>query len=149
MARGAGDEGIDAPRVGCVAFTQRFDSALRLNVHFHTLWPDGAFTRSSTTEDRATFHPAPDITDDDIDRLARVIRQRVLRYLRKHGKLPDDDAPADDPTALEPSVLHVLGAAAVQGRIALGTNAGTYVPRLDRGSLGCSRSTARRRRSRS
>ena len=27
----ARDQGIDDPRVGCVAFTQRFDSALRLN----------------------------------------------------------------------------------------------------------------------
>jgi hypothetical protein len=131
----ARDQGIDDPRVGCVAFTQRFDSALRLNVHFHSLWPDGAFTCRSAVDARATFHPAADITDDDIDKLTRAIRQRVLRYLRKHGKLPEDDAPADDPTTLEPSVLQVLGAAAVQGRIALGPNAGAYVPRLGRGSL--------------
>jgi hypothetical protein len=41
---GEADQGIADPRVGCVAFTQRVDSALRLNVHFHTLWPDGVFT---------------------------------------------------------------------------------------------------------
>jgi hypothetical protein len=133
--RRARDHGIADPRVGCVAFTQRFDSALRLNVHFHTLWPDGVFTCSSTDGVRARFHTAPQITDEDIDKLARAIRQRVLRFLRKHGKLPEDDAPADDPTTLEPSVLQVLGAAAVQGRIALGPNAGAYVPRLGRGSL--------------
>ncbi|MGE3880996.1 MAG: hypothetical protein AB7I19_18195 [Planctomycetota bacterium] len=103
------------------------------HVHFHTLWPDGVFTRSYTTEDRVTFHPAPELTYDDIDKLARAIRQRVLRYLRKHDRLPDDGVLADDPTALERSVLHVLGAAAVQGRIALGPNAGTYAPRLGRG----------------
>jgi hypothetical protein len=133
--RRARDQGIADPRVGCVAFTQRFDSALRLNVHFHTLWPDGVFTCSSGDGFRASFHPAPQNTDEDIDKLARAIRQRVLRFLRKHGKLPEDDAPADDPTTLEPSVLQFLGAAAVQGRIALGPNAGAYVPRLGRGSL--------------
>ena len=104
-------------------------------MHFHTLWPDGVFTCNPADGVRATFHPTPEIADDDIDELARAIRQRVLRFLRKHGKLPDDDAPADDPTTLEPSVLQVLGAAAVQGRIALGPNAGAYVPRLGRGSL--------------
>jgi hypothetical protein len=53
----------------------------------------------------------------------------------RRRKLPEDDAPADDSTTLEPSVLQVLGAAAVQGRTALGLNAGAYVPRLGRGSL--------------
>ncbi len=32
--------GIEEPRTGGVVFTQRFDSALLLNVHLLVLWPD-------------------------------------------------------------------------------------------------------------
>ena len=98
-------------------------------------WPDGTFTRPPLSLADPTFHPVAPITDSDIDKLAVAIRRRVLRFLRKHGKLPDEDAPADDPELLEPSLLQVLGAASVQGRIALGPKAGAYVARLGRGSM--------------
>jgi hypothetical protein len=42
----ARDQGLAGGRCGAVVHTQRSDSALRLNVHFHTLWPDGVFTCS-------------------------------------------------------------------------------------------------------
>ena len=72
---------------------------------------------------RAVFHPADPITDADIAKLTRAIHDRVLRFLRKRGKLPPADAPADDPDLEPPSLLFTLGAAAVQGRIALGPKA--------------------------
>ena len=34
--------GVVVPRTGAIVFEQRFDSALRLNLHFHGLWADGA-----------------------------------------------------------------------------------------------------------
>ena len=61
----------------------------------------------------------------------------MVRFLRKRGKLPsehDDHTPADDPDTEQPSLLQTLGAAAVQGRIALGPKAGSYVARLGRHS---------------
>jgi len=33
--------GLPRPLAGAVAFSQRFDSALRINLHFHVLWLDG------------------------------------------------------------------------------------------------------------
>jgi hypothetical protein len=36
--------GKPLPRTGAVAFVQRFDSALRLNVHLHVLWLDGVYS---------------------------------------------------------------------------------------------------------
>jgi len=39
--RRARREGRSRPRAGAVAFVQRFDSGMRLNVHFHVLWLDG------------------------------------------------------------------------------------------------------------
>jgi len=35
--------GKSRPRAGAVAFVQRFDSALRVNLHYHVLWTDGVF----------------------------------------------------------------------------------------------------------
>jgi hypothetical protein len=35
--------GVPRPRAGAVAFVQRFDSGLRLNVHVHVLWLDGVY----------------------------------------------------------------------------------------------------------
>jgi hypothetical protein len=44
-------------QTGTVTVIQRFGSALRLNVHFHTLVLDGVF--SDTRPGPLTFHPAP------------------------------------------------------------------------------------------
>ncbi|MEM7204269.1 MAG: transposase zinc-binding domain-containing protein, partial [Planctomycetota bacterium] len=63
-------------RTGCVAFTQRFDSALRLNVHFHTLWPDGVFEFRSWRE-RAGFHRAPAPSGEEVEALCRALGQRI------------------------------------------------------------------------
>ena len=35
--------GKSRPRAFAVAFVQRFDSALRVNLHYHVLWTDGVF----------------------------------------------------------------------------------------------------------
>src|SRR5712671_6194660 len=37
--------GALAPRVGAVTFVQRFGGALNLNVHFHSVIPDGVFVQ--------------------------------------------------------------------------------------------------------
>ena len=92
---------------------QGFDSALRLNVHLHELWPDGVFTaRDDDFRARADFHEADTPSDEDIEHLARAVRHRVLRWLRKRG-VP----PADDPTATcdELSPLAALAAASRTG----------------------------------
>ena len=39
--RAARRAGLPRPRAGAVAFVQRFDSGLRVNLHFHGLWLDG------------------------------------------------------------------------------------------------------------
>ena len=42
--RAAARLGKPRPRAGAVAFVQRFDSGLRLNVHFHVIWLDGVYS---------------------------------------------------------------------------------------------------------
>lgn len=78
----------DAPsgaRFGAVAFVHRFGSYLNSHVHFHILVTDGVF--SSEGNDGATFHPAVDLTDEDIAAVERNMRHRGLRWLHRHGHL--------------------------------------------------------------
>jgi hypothetical protein len=129
--RDARTRGIANAKAGSVVAIQRFDSALRLNVHFHSLWPDGTFT-CAPRQPEAAFHPARPITNEDVGRLVRQIRGRVLRYLRKTGKLNDLDAA--ELGAHEASLFDTLRAAAIVGKTALGPRAGRNDPRIDQGS---------------
>ena len=82
--------GIKDPRTGAVTFIQRFGSALNLNVHFHSLAPDGVF--SDNGGDTLTFHPLPPPSDDDVRGVATRTASRVLK---KITAMRDDLA--DDP----------------------------------------------------
>lgn len=87
---------------GAVVVTQRFGSALNLNVHFHILVFDGVFLEPDDPEDRDQppefwFHGNP--SDHDIERLLTTCRQRVLRLLERRGiQLGSDglDEPAEE-----------------------------------------------------
>ncbi len=81
-ARGLGKS---RPRAGAVAFVQRFDSGLRLNLHFHVLWTDGVFAHE-LHKGRVEFCEHAELTDPDVAKLVRTIRGRVLRCLRRLGK---------------------------------------------------------------
>jgi hypothetical protein len=89
--------------------------ALRLNVHFHTLWADGVFGCAPGSL-RAKFHAHGDLTDEDVEQTLRAIARRVRRWLHKHGKLREQDgeAVAEKPAAAEPTLLETLGAAAAK-----------------------------------
>ncbi|MCC7065255.1 MAG: transposase, partial [Planctomycetes bacterium] len=65
--------GKPRPRAGAVAFVQRFDSPLRLNVHFHVLWTDGVFAHEPG-RGRAEFCEHGELSDADVGRLVRAIR---------------------------------------------------------------------------
>jgi hypothetical protein len=115
--RAAGRAGVPRPRTGAVAFVQRFDSALRLNVHFHVLWLDGAYGWVPG-QGQPVFHAQPERADADVQLLVQRIRARVLRALRKAGKWVDEDAAADADCAPADDLLPGLAAAAVAGRAA-------------------------------
>jgi hypothetical protein len=57
---------------GAVNFVQRFGSALNLNVHFHALVLDGAYTIASPLA-RPTFHESPLLRDSHILALVRTL----------------------------------------------------------------------------
>ncbi|MBK8976552.1 MAG: transposase [Planctomycetes bacterium] len=124
--RQARELGIVEPRPAAVVAAQFHDSTLRLDPHFHAIVVDGVLVVSSAV-DRATFHPLPAPTDEQLARVTARIVRRVLALLRDPGFLRDDGGSRqlDD----ERSALDACQAAAVQGRMAFGEHAGRAVPR--------------------
>jgi hypothetical protein len=77
--------GVVGAAPGAVTAVQRFGSALQLNVHFHTLVPDGVFVADGAG---ARFVPLPAPTDDDV--AARAAR-RIRRLVDGDERDDDDD----------------------------------------------------------
>ena len=128
LRRRAKERGIPDPRSGTVTAIQRCGSALDVNLHFHTLVPDGVFAADGEGD---AFHPLPPPTDDEVTRLLTTIRRRVLRLLRRRGLLPEEDTvEVADPAADMAPALAGLTAAAVQGRVATGRRAGGRLRRI-------------------
>ena len=115
--------GVPRARGGAVAFVQRFDSALRLNVHFHVLWLDGVYGWEPG-RGQPVFHEHAGLCDGDVELLVQRIRVRVLRALRKAGKWVDAEDAADGGDEVGEELLPGLVAAAIEGRAALGERAG-------------------------
>jgi hypothetical protein len=77
-----------AARFGAVAFVHRFGSFLNSHVHFHVVVTNGVFSAAGTSgEEAAVFHPALDLTHEDIVVVQGRMRRRGLRYLQRHGHL--------------------------------------------------------------
>ena len=129
--RAARSAGLPRPRAGAVAFVQRFDSGLRRNLHFHVLWLDGVY---AWEPGRApVFAEHAELTDGDVAKLVRVVRDRVRRCLRRLGKWVDEADAADGGDASDGGeLLPELAAAAVQWRAALGERAGHRDARVGR-----------------
>jgi hypothetical protein len=130
--RRARARGLRDPRTGCVVFTQRFDSALRLNLHFHALWADGAFEcapRGPAGE--ADFHP------ERLEKLCRyaarppVVHERLSlmpdgRVLYKLKRRYRDGSTH---VVLEPlALLERLAALVPRPRVHLTTYHGIFAP---------------------
>jgi hypothetical protein len=129
--RTAKRSGVPRPRAGAVSFVQRFDSGLRLNVHFHVLWLDGVYGWEPG-RGQPVFHAQREVNDGCVQQLVRRIADRVLRALRKAGKWVDADAAADSGDGVGDELLPGLAAAAVEGRAALGARAGQRDGRIGR-----------------
>ena len=76
LRRRARTQGVAKGRSGAVVFAQRFDSALRLNLHFHGLFLDGVY-EGATGGSR--FVAARQLRDADVDALKRILGHLGLR----------------------------------------------------------------------
>jgi len=107
-------------QTGAVSFVQRFDSALRLNLHIHSILIDGVY--AADDDDRPQFQvlPAPD--DAEIVRLTETLAARIRAFLRQRGLGPDSDPEESDPLSRDEPWLAYLYAASVRGKVVSGAN---------------------------
>jgi hypothetical protein len=78
---------VDDAHPGAITFIQRFDSALRLNAHAHTLALDGVYVQSSDAAAELTFHALSEPTDDDVIALAQRTAEHVAVILAPNASL--------------------------------------------------------------
>ena len=88
----AGRERTKQGQCGAVTFVQRFGGSLNLNVHFHTVFLDGVFTRDA--QEQVLFHPAHEPDAAELESIARAVHRRVTAWLARLGYV--DGRPAED-----------------------------------------------------
>lgn len=76
-----------AGRSCAVVIAQRFGGAISHNPHLHALVIDGIYSSKSPLA-LPDFHEAAPFTDLDVVLVATVLHRRILRYLRRLGRIP-------------------------------------------------------------
>jgi len=109
---------------GGVTFIQRFDSALRLNVHFHSLFLDGVFVRDEAGA--LEFHELDEPSPEQVAEVAERTAKRVIKLLEMAGKHLDSELHDDetDEFVMRQPALASLYAAAARGVDLSGDRAG-------------------------
>lgn len=77
-----------AGQTGAVTLIQRFGSALNLNLHYHLLFLDVAYTQGES--DRLEFRRSRESTSEELTVLAETLARRIGRYLTRRGYLTQD-----------------------------------------------------------
>jgi len=89
--REARQAGLPHGKAGAVLFTQRFGSTLNVNVHHHSVVPDGIFVENDDASVRFEKLPAPRV--EDLERILRRVVRRTMAILSKRHLLeaePED-----------------------------------------------------------
>jgi hypothetical protein len=117
--------GIRKAKCGGVTFVQRFGGAIYLNMHIHSLIPDGICYEDDDCVVR--FHRLRPPTDLEVENITEGIARRVKRLLKRLGLGPDSDPEEADTLSREQPLLAELYTASGQGRISTGPGAGNYL----------------------
>ncbi len=88
------DRGIADGECGAVTVIQRANSDLRLSPHFHVLQLDGAYA-PGRDGGSPIFHPAPGLTQKDVEAIVERASKRILRFLERRGVITLVTAPGD------------------------------------------------------
>ncbi len=121
-SRRAREQGVASGRCGSIVHVQRFDSALRLDVHWQGLFQDGVFT-GFDSRDPLTFHEATPLTDGEVEWLVRHLRALIEGHLHRRGFLFGQSSLADE-SEEDLDELATHQAAAVKGVVPFGPRSG-------------------------
>jgi len=129
--------GTFKPLAGGITFIQRAGSALQLNVHFHTLCPEGVFVEPAKTDGPVRFEQLPPPSDEQVGTMVEKVAERVIKLLRKRGYLKEEadevEIPPLDESFNEHPCYRDAVAASIRGLIAFGPNAGQKVRKIGSG----------------
>ena len=122
--------GVKGGETGIVSYLQRAGGALNLNLHYHLLVLGGLYTTGEGGE--AIFTRIPGIHNDELARVVRGVSRRVIKYLRKAGRLSEDGEEVfiGDASDEYHEALSHMKRASISSRIALGPRAGLRVRRI-------------------
>ena len=116
--------GLTRPRgqTGAVTLIQRFGSALNLNIHFHMLCLDGAYTLDNG---RPCFRRVSPPNPAELEAILRLITSRIARHLERRGLLVRDAESSHlTRTPGEDAALEILQGHSITYRIAVGPHEG-------------------------
>ncbi|MBI3856235.1 MAG: transposase, partial [Planctomycetes bacterium] len=100
---------------GGVTAIQRFGGAVNLNCHFHSLLLDGVYARDESSGG-FRFRPAKEPSQEGIERLAWVLREKILGYLSRKGCFVGGDSASEAASSESqaPTLFDAMQAAAVR-----------------------------------
>ena len=124
--------GFGACESGYVSFLQRAGGSINTNLHWHILAIDGFYTGENKED--LCFHRLSELKDGELQKILSKVTRRVIKYLRKIGKIPPVEGVYDDVSTEDASddTLSAINAASVKGMIAFGDRAGQRVRRIGR-----------------
>ena len=117
--------GVADARTGSIGFGQLLGGSLNLNPHLHTLAVDGVFEK---VDGGVRFHEAPPPSKDDVAEVARRVRDRAVRWLRRQGHIDERAAEERSNETIEPSAIEACAQLALAGGAFL---ARPYEPKVD------------------
>jgi hypothetical protein len=117
---------VKLAHTAAITAIQRCGSALNLNVHFHSLVPDGVFVFA---QEQLKFRALPKPTHEEIEQVAWNTCQRAMKILEKRGMWIEGD-PGEDLLAQEEPALASLASASIQGTLVMGPKAGQRLMRF-------------------
>src|ERR1700756_1623468 len=120
--------GLKSSQCGAVTFVQRFNDALNLAPHFHSLCIDGVY--AADENGKPEFHELPPPEDDDVARVATLVAKRVESLMKRRSLGPDGDPDAAAALSRDEPGLAAIYSTSVRSRIASGPNAGSRVATL-------------------
>ena len=116
-------------QIGALTFVQRADSALRLNVHFHTLALDGVYVRDE--EGELQFRELGEPTPEEVAQVAVWTHASLVRVLKRYGRSLEGVSDVDSFATDQPVLASCYGASAADVQL-LGPAAGRLAAKLVR-----------------